>query len=226
MKIKKILVFLSFFCATIVFLSISAYFLSNVSKKILFKTHESNSDQQISFTIEKPYLEVVQNIAKKDFLEKIIEQNDAVLVEKTWKNFDIQVPQRVLRIKEYKIHGNLDFLIEKHDKFLGNLLIPFTQTINFDKNMLKIDTNLQKSHEKITFYEKNIEITPFLDENKTFVEIKSKLSIKNQIPFFLKETMDKKVDENNKKDVKKLEDTLKNNLNNIKINVFRSNLGW
>lgn len=188
---------------------------------LCYGTHESSSFEQISFVIERPYLEVVQNLAKKDSLEKIVEQNDAILVEKLWKNFNIEVPQRVLRIREYKINGVLDFVVEKHDKFLGNLNIPFTQTVNFDKNMLKIDIKLQKNHEKVTFYEKSIEITPFLSENKTFVEIKSKLSIKNKIPFFVKEIMDKKVDENNKKDVKKLEDNLKNMLNKIKINVFR-----
>jgi hypothetical protein len=196
---------------------------------LCYETHESSSFEQISFTIDRPYLEVVQNLAKKDSLEKIVEQNDATLVEKSWKNFNIEVPQRVLRIKEYTINGVLDFVIEKHDKFLGNLNIPFTQSINFDKNMLKIDTKLQKNHEKVTFYEKNVEITPFLSENKTFVEIKSKLSIKNKIPFFAKEIMDKKVNENNKNDVKKLENNLKNMLNKVKVNIFRAKqeiLGW
>jgi hypothetical protein len=185
--------------------------------------HESNSIDQISFVVDKPYLSVVKNLSKKDSLEGIVRENDATLIEKSWENFNIDVPRRVLRVKDYKISGILYFKIEKNDSFLGKMVIPFVQTVNFDRNTLKIDIKLREIQKNLIFYEKNIKITPISDENKTFVEIKSELTVKNKIPFFFKDFMDKKVTENNKNDIKKLESNLKYTTNQVKLTINYEN---
>lgn len=207
---KKILLFFTIFLVFLTFLSI-----------FCFINHKSESFEQTSFVLDTPYLSVVQNLAKKDALEQIVKENDAQLSEKSWENFDIDVPNRLLRIKEYKISGILHFVVEKNDNFLGKLVIPFTQIINFDKNMLKIDIKLEDTQEKILFYEKSIKITPILKENKTFFEINSKITIKNKIFFFFKNFMDEKVVENNKKDIEQLEKNLKKITKKPKLNIVR-----
>lgn len=194
------------FAVFLLFLGVFSYFSC-------FIDHESASFEQVSFAIDSPYLGVVKNLSKKDSLEHIIEESDAKLNEKSWESFDVDIPNRLLRLREYKINGVLRFIVEKNDNFLGNLVIPFKQVINFDKNMLKVEINLDGEQKKIIFYKKIIKITPIADENKTFFEISSKLTIKNRIFFFFKDFMDKKVVESNKKDLLQLENNLKNIVN-------------
>ena len=202
MKKRIFLVFTAFLLTLIVF----ACFFG-------FLDHESPSLEQISFTIDAPYLNVVQNLAKKDALEQIVKENNAILTEKKWEKFDVDVPKRLLRLKEYKISGILHFVVEKNDKFLGDLVIPFTQKIDFDKNALKIDIKSENEQKNIVKYDKNIKITPISDENKTFFEISNKLIIKNKIFFLFRDFMDKKIVVSNKKDIKQLEANLKNIIN-------------
>lgn len=176
-----------------------------------FIVHTSNSVVEDSFVINSPYLAVVKSLAGKESLEKMVEENDGVL-KKHWQNFIIEVPKRVLKIKEYKLEGTLYFSIEKHDKNLGYLNLPFEQDIKIDKDIFTIKTNLKEPQKNIKVYNKIIEIFPSKnDPFKTSVIIKSELKISKFIPFFFKDFMDKRVIESNKKDL----DNLINNLKGI-----------
>jgi chromosome segregation protein len=66
--------------------------------------------------------------------------------------------------------------VEKKDKDLGNLKLPFTQEFHFDDKKFLIETKLDNPQENIENYSKNIEITP-KEENglptKTNICIKS-----------------------------------------------------
>lgn len=168
--------------------------------------HESHSSEEIEFTIEKPYLQVIKGLATKNSLEKIVEDSDGTVTQKHWENFEVEVPQRILRIKEYKLEGTLVFTVEKKEHDLGELKLPFTQKMNLNKEVLSLKTNLTSPQPQILAYEKIVEISPSLEDSlpKTHVSAKSELRIRKTIPFFFKEYMDKKVAETNRRDLEQL----------------------
>jgi len=197
--LKKVLIFPSL----ILIIALAFYFS--------FLDYESCSSEKVSFVINKPYLTIIKDLAKKESLEKTIEDNDGKLVYKEWKNFVVEIPKKILRLREYKLEGKLDFVVEKKDNNLGNLRIPFEQNIHIDKQIFTIKTNLSEPQKNILAYNKVVEMGPStLDGVGTQVEINSELRIKKLIPFFLKEFMDKKVKEENQKDLEKLKKNLLN----------------
>lgn len=174
------------------------------------EVHESNSTEQIDFTIDKPYLQVVKGLATKNSLEKIVEDSDGVIEKKNWKNFNVEIPQMVLRLKEYKLEGELEFTVSKKDRDLGELHLPFVQKMNLDKHILSLDTELAEPQRSIPAYSKTVEISPLVEEDmmKTHVIAKSELKVKKTIPFFFKDHMDKKVAESNKRDLERLKSNI------------------
>ena len=145
-------------------------------------------------------------------MEKTVEDNDGRLRSKNWQSFVVEVPKKILRVKEYKLQGKLDFVVEKEDDSLGKLVLPFEQNVSVDKDVFHIKTNLKEPQKNITLYNKAIEITPSLEDHlKTQVSIKNEIKIKKLIPFFLKDFMDKKVEKNNKED-----------LENLRLNLLRT----
>ncbi|NBT57350.1 hypothetical protein EBT16_01050 [bacterium] len=170
------------------------------------EVHESNSTEQIDFTIDKPYLQVVKGLATKNSLEKIVEDSDGVIEKKNWKNFNVEIPQMALRLKEYKLEGELEFTVNKKDHDLGELQLPFVQKMNLDKNLLSLDTGLTDPQPSIPVYNKTVEISPLVEEDilKTHVVAQSELKVKKTIPFFFKSHMDKKVAESNRRDLERL----------------------
>ena len=172
--------------------------------------HESHSSEEIEFTIEKPYLQVIKGLATKNSLEKIVEDSDGVVTNKNWENFNVEIPQRILRIRDYKIEGTMTFTVEKKDKELGELRLPFIQKINLDKEVFSLKTNLTSPQPQILAYEKIVEISPSLEDAlpKTHVSAKSELKIRKTIPFFFKEYMDKKVAETNRRNLEQLKSNI------------------
>ena len=177
--------------------------------------HESHSSEEIEFTIEKPYLQVIKGLATKNSLEKIVEDSDGVVTNKNWENFNVEIPQRILRIRDYKIEGTMTFTVEKKDKELGELRLPFIQKINLDKEVFSLKTNLTSPQPQILAYEKIVEISPSLEDAlpKTHVSAKSELKIRKTIPFFFKEYMDKKVAETNRRDLEQLKSNIQRTSN-------------
>lgn len=195
---KKILVIT---LCIFLFLAISFYYCL-----VSYESYSSISDK---FIIDKPYLSVVKSLATKESLEKAIEENEGTLSNKHWSNFTIEVPKRILKLRDYKLDGKLDFTVIKYDKSLGKLHLDFEQNIQIDKDIFKIEINLKKSQNKVLLYDKIINIRHI--DNKVEVEIKSDLKIKKTIPYFLKKLMDDTVKSNNITSVNQL----KNNLINI-----------
>jgi ABC-type sugar transport system permease subunit len=177
-----------------------------------FIDYESYNTQEVNFVINKPYLSVVKSLATKESLEKTVEDGNGRLRSKNWQSFVVEVPKKILRIKEYKLEGKLDFVVEKEDDSLGRLVLPFEQNVSVDKDIFHIKTNLKEPQKNVTLYNKAIEITPSLEDHlKTQVSIKNEIKIKKFIPFFLKDFMNKKVEKTNKED-----------LENLRLNLLRS----
>jgi ABC-type sugar transport system permease subunit len=177
-----------------------------------FIDYESYNNQEVNFVINKPYLSVVKSLATKESLEKTVEESNGRLRSKNWQSFVVEVPKKILRLKEYKLEGKLDFVVEKEDDSLGRLVLPFEQNVSVDKDIFHIKTNLKEPQKNITLYNKAIEIAPSLEDHlKTQVSIKNEIKIKKIIPFFLKDFMDKKVEKTNKED-----------LENLRLNLLRS----
>jgi hypothetical protein len=210
-KVKKSIIFTS---------AIATIFIASIVFSL--KKHESNSKEEVCFTIDKPYISVVKDLATKNSLEKIVEDHNGSITHKNWERFDVEIPKRILRIKQYKIYGCLKFTIEKKDKNLGNLTLPFIQEFHLDDKMFNVETELVDSQENIISYSKNIKMTP-KEENglptKTNVCIKSELKVKKLIPFFFSNYMDKKVKQNNINDLKELRSNIENISSQSKIKI-------
>lgn len=174
------------------------------------EVHESQSTEQIEFTIDKPYLQVIKGMATKNSLEKIVEENEGAVTKKNWENFNVEIPQRIIRIRDYKLEGTMTFTVEKKDKDLGELKLPFIQKMNLDKEVFSLKTNLTCPQRQIPAYDKTVEISPSLEDSmpKTHVIVKSELKIKKTIPFFFREYMDKKVAETNRKDLEQMKSNI------------------
>ena len=170
--------------------------------------HETYSAIEDNFDINKSYLSVVKSLANKESLEKTLEENDAKLQHKQWQNFTVEVPKRILKIREYKLDGKLDFLIEKNDDSLGKLNLPFEQNIIINKDVFNINTQLKSPQKNVLLCNKVITIIPA--EEIVKVNIKSELKVKKTIPYFFKDFMDNKVKESNKNSFLKLKNNLIN----------------
>lgn len=175
---------------------------------LCLENHESKSIEQTEFTIEKPYLQTVKALATKNSLERIVEESDGKVTEKKWDNFNVEVPQRVLRIREYALDGTLRFTVEKKDRDLGELKLHFIQKMSLDKNLLSLRTSLAEPQPHIPSYNKTVEIRPEETLSKTHVAAKSELKIRKTIPFFFRDYMDKKVAETNRKDLERLKENI------------------
>jgi hypothetical protein len=173
--------------------------------------HESYSVETVEFVVEKPYLIVAKEVATKNSLEKIVEQQNGAVKGKQWTKFEVEVPQRILKLKEYSLNGEMNFVVEKNDPSLGNLILPFKQQIHMDRNMFLIETQLSESNRKIPTCSRNITISPNLDDQslpETHIKISSSLKVKTKIFFFLKDVMDQKVKESNKTEIENTKNTL------------------
>lgn len=175
---------------------------------LCLENHESRSSEKIEFFIDKPYLAVIKGMATKNSLEKIVEDSDGVVTNKNWDHFQVEVPKRVLRLKEYKLEGVLKFNVEKTDPSLGKLRLPFTQEIHLDDQVLFLKTKLDESQKHVVVCDKIVEVSPVIEEglslHRTHVSIRSELKVKKTIPFFFKIIMDDKVSQANKKDTERL----------------------
>lgn len=188
-----------FIFLTIVIFSIFVFFS--------FVKHESSNKENISFILEKPFLTVVRELANKNSLEKIVEENEGVVTSKYWEEFKIDVPDRIIRLREYQIDGLLKFKVLKNDDDLGKLLLAFEQKMHLDKNQLLINTNLEKPEGSVVGYSKTIQIEP-IKESKTKIVLSNQIVVQKTIPFFFAETMNKKVKIANEKDLENLKQNI------------------
>ena len=181
---------------------------------LCLQSHESHSLVKTEFFIDKPYLTVMKGMATKNSLEKIVEDNDGVVTNKNWDHFQVEVPRRILRLKEYKLEGLLKFNVEKTDPSLGKLSLPFTQEIHLDDQVLLLRTKLAESQKHVIVCDKIVEISPILEDDgllqRTHVSMKSELAVRKTIPFFFGKMMDDKVDQANKKDIERLKTNIIN----------------
>lgn len=178
-----------------------------VAGYLCLEQHESHSLEKAEFVIDAPYLAVVKGLASKNSLEKIVEDNDGKVTGKNWENFHVEVPKRLLKIREYRLEGTLRFNVEKKDSDLGELKLPFVQEMHLDEHVLNLRTRLDAPQKQVPSYEKNVEISPYLEQEfvqKTHVSIRSELTVRKTIPFFFGKTMDDKVAKSNRKDLERL----------------------
>ncbi len=178
------------------------------------KVHESESVETSDFVIESPYLLVIKGLASKNSLEKIVEENDGVVKNKNWDSFQVEVPRRILRIREYKLEGTMKFTVEKKDPDLGHLELPFVQEMHLDDQILSINTRLVSPQEHIASCQRTIEVSPSVEQGglaeRTHVSIKSELKVRKTIPFFFGKMMDERVARSNKKDLEQLKSNIMN----------------
>jgi hypothetical protein len=141
-----------------------------------------------------------------------VEENDGKVTNKNWEDFQVEVPQRLLRLREYKLEGRLKFEVEKTDRDLGELKLPFVQEIHLDDEVLRLRTSLETPQKQVVKYEKNVEISPALEHDgpvqKTHVYMLSELKVRKTIPFFFGKTMDERVGRSNKKDLERFKNNI------------------
>lgn len=171
--------------------------------------HNSSSTESSEFVVEKPYFSVAKTIATKKTLEKIVEKEGGLVTNKEWIKFELELPRRPLKMKEFRLEGEQNFTVSKKDQYLGNINIDLTQKIHMDKNMLGISTDLKNPHASIKKYSKTIEINPVENNiNQTKIKIKSDISVSKKIPFFFEKSMDKRLNEINAKETDNVKKTI------------------
>lgn len=173
----------------------------------LNENHTKQSNIKQSFEVNKPYLGVLKDFSTKNSLEKIVEQNNAVLLDKKWEYLNLEVV-RIRKPRQWNVDGRLIFTIETKDSDLGKQKLEFYQDINLKNNVMIIKTSLVSPGNNIIVCERTIKFFEEDQKDKTLVEIESKLLVKKMVPKFFIKNMDKKVDENNMKEV----ENLKNNI--------------
>jgi len=169
----------------------------------LNETHTTESDIKQSFEVNKPYISVLKDFSTKSSLEKIVEQNNAVLLDKKWERLNLEVI-RIRKPRQWTVDGRLIFTIETKNSDLGNQKLEFFQNISLKNNIMLITTGLTTPGKNIILCERTIKFFENDQKDKTLVEIESKLSVKKLLPKFLIKTMDKKVKENNLKEIENL----------------------
>lgn len=173
----------------------------------LNETHTTESDIKQSFEVNKPYISVLKDFSTKSSLEKIIEQNNAVLLDKKWEHLNLEVI-RIRKPRQWSVDGRLIFTIETKNSDLGNQKLEFFQNISLKNNIMLITTGLTTPGKNIILCERTIKFFENDQKDKTLVEIESKLSVKKLLPKFLIKTMDKKVKENNLKEIENLRNNI------------------
>ena len=102
----------------------------------------------------------------------------------------------------------LRFTVEKKDPNLGELRLPFVQEMRLDDQVLSLRTRLDTPQKHVPSYEKNVEISPDLQQEgpvqKTHVSVSCELTVRKTIPFFFGKAMDEKVAKSNRKDLERL----------------------
>ena len=175
---------------------------------LTFETREFSSKEQVEFFVDKPYLSLIKELSAKNSLEKIAEENNSRIVNKSWRRFDIKVPRKLLNVAQYELDAVLVFEIEKSDPYLGSLNLPFTQKVKVTNKEFTVDTDLRDFQKNIMSCKKFINIKPNPKGLNTIVQVESELSIKLKAPFFLKNKINKKVKENNLNEI----ENIKNNI--------------
>lgn len=173
----------------------------------LNENHTKQSNIKQSFEVNKPYLNVLKDFSTKNSLEKIVEQNNAVLLDKKWEYLNLEVI-RIRKPRQWNVDGRLIFTVEVNNSDLGKQKLEFYQDIDLKNNVMIIKTGLVSPGKNIILCERTIKFFEKDQKDKTLVEIESKLEVKKLLPKFLIKTMDKKVDENNLREV----ENLKNNI--------------
>ena len=173
----------------------------------LNETHTTESDIKQSFEVNKPYISVLKDFSTKSSLEKITEQNNAVLLDKKWEHLNLEVI-RIRKPRQWSVDGRLIFTIETKNSDLGNQKLEFFQNISLKNNIMLITTGLTTPGKNIILCERTIKFFENDQKDKTLVEIESKLSVKKLLPKFLIKTMDKKVKENNLKEMENLRNNI------------------
>lgn len=176
--------------------------------KVLFVLHTSKSEEKIEIVLDQTYFSAIKKLATKNSLEKVAEKNNSKIISKNWDYLNLEMP-KILRPKTWVVDGKLNFSTTTFDKDLGELQLDFCQKVNIEKENFIIQTYLSKPCTNILEYNKEIKITPL--DNKIQLNLFSEIKISKFIPSYFADYMNKKVKENNKKDLEEL----KNNLTNI-----------
>lgn len=173
---------------------------------LFLKKINIEEERNFEFNVDKSYLEVVKNILNKKSLEEVLEKNNAVLIEKKWEYLNIE-PLFLLRPRMWEVDGKMHFKIKKADKNLGPIELEFQQTINYNKDNLKIDVFLEKEKDFLKKYENHINIIP--NYEKTRIKIKNLIKIEMFIFSFLKPYIHKKLNKFIEEDIIKIKENIK-----------------
>ncbi len=186
-----------------------------LSSRIIYVEHVSSSLKSTEFIVNKPYLVVIAEMSDKESLENAVQNSGSKLISKEWRDFNLIQPDRRLRLKEYRLIGDLNFKVSTNDSSLGNLVLNFNQKVNLNKKEFKIETKLNKENKRVLKYNKLITMSPTSDKlfNTVKIKITSELKVKNEIPFFANKIMDKKVKRSNELDLEKTKNFLLDKLN-------------
>lgn len=169
--------------------------------------HDSHDESYLEFRLEKPYSAVASGIATKNSLERMVEQEEGSVTGREWIKFQVEVPQRLFRVREYGLSGEMKFNVTRPQDWSGTL--PFVQKVKVDTGRFVAETGLAESAKSMPLCTTRIELFPDpASPYATTVMIRGEISISRKIFFFLRGVMDKRLKEYNERRLHRMKDCI------------------
>lgn len=190
-----------FLISTIVFLMMIIVF--NLPQTII--SFEGNH----SFVLNVPFKEIKKSMLISNFEQETLRINNAELLQKRWmdKNINIQRPFKSNRYFEFS--GSLLAKVRVDDPRAGKMDVELVEDIFFSTNKIEIKTQLAKPL-SIGVSEIEQEILIYPDGQTTFVKLRSSITLKRFVPWFMKDYARQQVKDATDSSISKMESTLRN----------------
>jgi hypothetical protein len=182
MKILTIIVT----CVTVVAVSFYFFYL---------KEFVAEAKEETTFTVDKPYKDVIMQFTKYESTEKIVAAGGGKIVEHKWIDANLDV-DRVLRpLATWTFRGSSTMRIEFETPY-KKIYLDTAQTITADQDKFVSKTELAKPGNAVKFMDNTISITK--DGDKTVFHVSNWVVVKQRLPPNVHDKIKKEVLEGNR----------------------------
>ena len=167
------------------------------------------SEKKHSFILDVPFQKIKKSMLISNFEQETLKINNAELLQKRWidKNINIQRPLKPDRYFEFS--GRLLAKVRVDDPRAGKMDVELVEDIFFSTNKIEIKTQLAKPL-SIGVSEIEQEILIYPDGQTTVVKLRSSITFKRFVPWFLKDYARQQVEDATDSSISKMESTLRN----------------
>jgi len=164
---------------------------------------------ETEFVMDTPFKEVQRAVRKGQFEQETLRINNAELVSKQWshKHLDIQRPLKKDRYIEFS--GRLFAKVRVDNQHAGKIEVELVEDICFATDRIEVKNALARPLAiGVSDLRQEILMTPQGD--KTYVKLRSNITLKRYIPFFMVEYARKQVKAATVDSVQRMEYVIRN----------------